>query len=344
MSNNSSPTSIELVQKLAAEVGLELSASIPIQTLPEKTMERFENWLNNGYHGEMNYLNRAYELGQDLRKWKSWAKSLLIFAVPYQRKPGGFLGGGRVASYALGSDYHNVLGRKLKRLGKRLRRHNICDQARPTVDAAPVLEREWAYLGKVGWRGKNTLLIHPDHGPMVLLCELLIDKELPEWSARTELKTTCGTCEMCINECPTSAFISPAELDARRCISYFTIENTKEPIPVEFRKKMKDWVFGCDDCSTICPFGSKNTAYEHRWDTHPAFKTTRLAQLLTINEQDFHKLFTGSPLRRAGWEGLLRNACIALGNLGIEKDALEKATSHSSPMVREHAAWGLGQF
>ncbi|MDP6963162.1 MAG: tRNA epoxyqueuosine(34) reductase QueG [Planctomycetota bacterium] len=344
MSNFAVPTSVALVQKLAAEVGLELRASLPCRELDPEVTKRFDNWLESGYHGDMNYLHRARDLGADLRLWKSWANSALLFALPYRRSASGFKGGGRVASYALGNDYHNVIGRKLRRLGKRLQKAGICEAARAAVDAAPVLEREWAIQGDLGWRGKNTLLIQPDHGPMVLLGELVIDAELPAWSPEKTRDATCGSCTSCLDVCPTDAFDYAYQLDARRCISYFTIEDTTSPIPLEFRAKMQDWVFGCDECSTICPFGDEKSDHSAVWGTHPTLQQLSLEDLLAISQQDFHKLFTGSPIRRAGWEGLLRNACVVLGNLRRGRSQLKNALDHQSDLVKEHADWALAQF
>ena len=341
MSNPAVPSLVELVQKLSAEVGLELRAILPAAELGGNVIERFDTWLEAGFAGEMNYLNRAREVGADLRQWKAWTKSVALFALPYRRPPGGFRGGGRVASYALGSDYHNVIGRKLKKLSRRLQKEGVCGATRPTVDAAPVLEREWAIAGEVGWRGKNTLLIHPNHGPMVMLGELLLDCELPRWSQPKTRNATCGSCTACIDACPTAAFNAEYQLDARKCISYFTIEVTNKPIPLEFRAKMQDWVFGCDECSTICPFGDEESDFDADWGRHPALQQLSLEDLLATYEQDFHKLFTGSPIRRAGWEGMLRNACVVLGNLKKGEKALKNALDHESKLVREHADWAI---
>ena len=329
--------------ELAAEVGLELRGTLPTAPLEPDVMERFQNWLAEGRAGEMDYLHRAAEVGADLSQWKPWGKSVALFALPYARQAGGFKDGGRVARYALGKDYHNLIGRKLQKLGKRLRSLGLTNAFRAAVDAAPVLEREWAIRGGLGWRGKNTLLIHPEFGPWVMLGELVLDCEMPAWSPPPAREATCGSCTRCIDACPTQAFTSEYEIDPRRCISYLTIE-AQGAIPIGLRKSVGEWVFGCDICSEVCPFGDHESDRGDDWGLLPAFAEHRLEDLLTLSEQAFHKLFTGSPLRRAGWAGLLRNACVALGNLGRGSQELEAAAFHPEPLVRLHAAWALGEI
>jgi epoxyqueuosine reductase len=276
-------------------------------------------------------------------RWKPWGKGVALFALPYRRAGGGFRDGGRVARYALGGDYHNRIGRLLQKLGRRLRAAGSARAFRAVVDAAPVLEREWAMRGGLGWRGKNTLLIHPRFGPWVMLGELLSDMELPAWSPTPARAASCGSCTRCLDACPTAAFTAEYELDPRRCISYLTIE-AQGAIPTELRKDVGDWVFGCDICSEACPFGAKEDDRGDDWGLLPVFEELRLEDLLTLSQQAFHELFTGSPLRRAGWTGLLRNACVALGNLQRGSVELTAAASHPEPLVRRHAVWSLGEI
>ncbi|MGB0684663.1 MAG: epoxyqueuosine reductase, partial [Planctomycetota bacterium] len=166
------PPPLDALAALAEEVGLELRGTLAAEPLPDTDPAlpaRLDAWLAAGYQGDMTYLERAVELGPDLRRWKDWTRGALLFALPYHRPAGGFRGGGRVARYALGRDYHQVIGKKLERLGRRLRAHGLATRYRATVDAAPVLEREWALRAGLGWRGKNTLFLHPEHGPWMLL-------------------------------------------------------------------------------------------------------------------------------------------------------------------------------
>lgn len=337
------PDDLQPLHELALEVGLELQAALPATSLEPEVMERFQAWLAEGRAGEMEYLHKAEEVGGDLRQWKPWAKGAALFVLPYHRAAGSFVGGGRVARYALGRDYHNLLGKRLERLGKRLRKAGWVQSFRATVDAAPVLEREWAFRGGLGWRGKNTLLLHPKHGPWVMLGELVLDRELPAWAPPPAREATCGSCTRCLDACPTEAFTSAYALDPRRCISYLTIE-TKGPIPLEWRQKIGDWVFGCDVCQEVCPFGSQEPDRSEAWPALPVFSEMSLEQLLHTEEEDFHRLFTGSPLRRPGWAAILRNVCIVLGNLKRGVPELERALSHREPLVRGHAAWALGEI
>lgn len=341
------PREVQALSALAEEVGLQLRGCLPAQPLPAHDVElkaRLASWLAAGYQGSMDYLERAVSLGPDLRSWKPWTEGALLFALPYHRPSGGFAGGGRVARYALGRDYHQMMGKRLERLGKRLRAQGLAGRYRATVDAAPVLEREWALRAGLGWRGKNTLFLHPEHGPWVMLGELLVDVVLPHWAPPPAREATCGSCTRCLDVCPTQAFPTPYLLDARRCLSYLTIENRGE-IPLEWRDAMGDWVFGCDMCLEVCPFSPRDLDCSEDWGLHPALESTSLEQLLHINEGDFHKLFTGSPLRRPGWAGLLRNACVVLGNLGRGAADLEDAArQHPEALVRSHAVWALAKM
>lgn len=337
------PDELLPLREAALEVGLELQGTLPAMELEPEVMQRFSAWLAEGRAGEMEYLFRAQDVGADLRHWKPWTQGAALFVLPYHRAAGSFRGGGRVARYALGRDYHNLLGKRLERLGKRLRGAGFSQQFRATVDAAPVLEREWAFRGGLGWRGKNTLLLHPKYGSWVMLGELLLDRALPSWSPPPAREATCGSCTRCLDVCPTNAFPSAFELDPRRCISYLTIE-TKGPIPLEFRRAIGDWVFGCDLCQEVCPFGAQEPDRSDAWPALNAFSELSLEDLLGLSEQVFHKLFTGSPLRRPGWAALLRNVCVVLGNLKRGVPELQTALIHKEPLVRGHAAWALGEI
>lgn len=338
------PEPLPALIALAAESGLVLRATLPTEPLGLEQQERHRQWLDSGRAGEMEYLQETLALGADLRSWKSWAGGALLFGLPYHRAGGGFRGGGQVARYALGKDYHHVLGRRIEKMGRRLQRAGLTKRFRRVVDAAPVLEREWAIRGQVGFRGKNTLLLHPEHGPWILLGELLIEADLPAWAPPPARQATCGSCTRCLDACPTSAFDGPYLLDPRRCLSYLTIES-KGWIPKDLRTLAGSWVYGCDVCLEVCPFGAKDEDHAGDWGTHPVFTSLSLEDLLTVDQQVFDRLFTGSPLRRAGWEGLLRNACVVLGNLKTGGPVLEwAAEGHPSALVRGHAIWALAQM
>ncbi|MFQ5749715.1 MAG: tRNA epoxyqueuosine(34) reductase QueG [Planctomycetota bacterium] len=325
---------------LARAAGLELQAVVAAGPLPAEIGKRLDAWLDAGRAGEMGYLARGRPHLTDLRRWKPWGRSLALFSLSYARASGGFKGGGKVARYALGRDYHHLLGRRLEKLGRRLRKEGLVRRFRAVTDAAPLLEREWALRGGLGFRGKNTLLLHRIHGPWVLLGELLVEAEWPPWVPPAP-QPSCGSCTRCLEACPTGAFPRPYEIDSRRCISYLTIEK-RGPIPRALRPLLGEWVFGCDVCLEVCPFGSSQSDQGELWGTLPALEQLTLEDLLGLSRPAFERAFRGSPLRRPGWAGLLRNACVVLGNLGRGAAALEKALGHEEPLVRGHAAWALG--
>ncbi len=354
---------------LAEEVGLELRAVVAAQRLPESVMERLDQWLQNDHHGEMAYLANARSVMADPRDWKDWTRSMALFALPYHRPADGFRDGGRVARYAVGRDYHNLLGKKLERLGKRLRAAGLVQRFRACTDAAPLLEREYAFLGELGWRGKNTLVLDPADGPWVILGELLIDAELPDYTKRPTQTSSndvapsndrgrrwasCGSCTACLDVCPTGALTAEYQLDARLCISYLTIEH-RGAIAEELRPQIGDWVFGCDLCSEVCPFGHHADNHADAWGRKEALDDFRLEDLLSLTEDRFRSAFAGSPIRRAGLSGLKRNACVVLGNLRAaaaegsderrrgETELRQILDSETDPLVCEHARWALDQ-
>ena len=332
------------LHEAAAEVGLVVRATEEVGALPSATRARLRQWMAEGRAGEMDYLAGATPLLEDPRAWKDWAQSMVIVALPYAREAGSFRDGGRVARYALGRDYHNLIGKRLIRLGKRLREAGLTSDFRACTDAAPLMEREWAIESRVGWRGKNTLVLDPQYGPWVLLGELLLDQPLPEYRAPKSRWATCGTCTRCLDVCPTNALDAAWSIDARLCLSYLTIE-LRGAIPVELRPALGEWVFGCDLCLEVCPFGDHAGDHASEWGRNEAFDTLSLEDLLSLNEKSFVEHFQGSPLRRPGRAGLARNACVVLGNLKRGEAELAQALeTDPEPLVRGHAAWALGQI
>ncbi|KAA0239641.1 tRNA epoxyqueuosine(34) reductase QueG [bacterium] len=250
---------------------------------------------------------------------------------------------GRVARYARGRDYHRVFEKKLRRIARTLR-DELGAAARATVDYGPLLERPLAVLAGAGWQGKSAMLLVPGFGPWVMLGAIATDLEVEPGAP---LRKSCGSCTRCLAACPTGA-LSPAGhvLDSRLCISYHTIEN-RGPIPHALRPKFGDWIFGCDECLDSCPVGAA------RFESHPDFAAWRfddafppLAELLALDDQAFAERFRGRAIMRAKRDGLLRNVCVALGNVGTAPDfaALAAALDDHSPLVRGHAAWGLGRL
>jgi epoxyqueuosine reductase len=257
--------------------------------------------------------------------------------------PGDGAARGRIARYAWGRDYHRVFEPKLRRIAKRIR-SELGAPARGTVDYGPLLERPWAAVAGLGWLGKSSMTLAPGLGPWVMLgvvvTALDVEPDVP-------LKKSCGACTRCIVACPTGA-ISPEGhvLDARLCISYHTIEN-RGPIPRELRAKFGDWVFGCDDCLSSCPVGRSAR------DSHPDFVPASvedarplLRDLLGMGADEFATRFRGRAILRAKRDGMVRNACVALGNIGGPEDLpqLYAALCDRSAVVRGHAAWAIGRL
>ncbi len=250
-----------------------------------------------------------------------------------------------VSVYARGRDYHKVLRNRLAKLAEQIAEEVGPFGHRAFTDSAPVLEAELASRSGQGWRGKHTLVLDRDAGSMFFLGEIYVDMELPPSEPVT---AHCGSCSACIDVCPTQAIIAPKRLDARRCISYLTIEHGGS-IPVELRPLMANRIYGCDDCQLICPwnkFAKKSTLPD--FDAREELTGRTLADLFAWTEADFLRRTEGSPIRRIGHERWLRNIAVALGNAarsgeGGAKEALATRAEHPSELVREHVAWGLAQ-
>jgi epoxyqueuosine reductase len=250
---------------------------------------------------------------------------------------------GYVSRYALGRDYHKLLRRRLAQLAQRIGAHCTGTQYRAFVDSAPILEKAFARDAGLGWIGKHTNLINRSAGSWFFLGEILTDLPLP---LDAPASAHCGTCTACMDVCPTQAIVAPYQVDARRCISYLTIE-LREAIPVEFRKAMGNRIYGCDDCQLFCPWNkfAKLTA-EPDFRARHALDAPRLIELFAWTEEEFFLRTEGSAIRRIGHECWLRNVAIALGNAPSSDAviaALQSRLSHPSAMVREHVEWALGE-
>ncbi len=303
----------------------------------------FEAWLDAGYAGTMEYLGRGRAARLDPARLLPGARSVIAVALNYhQGEPSGHDAWAPVARYAWGRDYHDVMRPRLERLCELIREAAGPDvRSHAAVDTSAVLERDLAARAGLGWVGKNTNLLHPELGSWFFIGIVLTTAEL-EWDQA--LPDRCGTCRACLDACPTEAFVAPYVLDARRCISYLTIEH-KGPIPEKLREPMGEWVFGCDLCQTVCPWNRKAPPTRE-----PAFlpgtEPLSLPSLLEMTEADFRARFSGTALTRPKRGGLARNAAVVLGN---RKDpeavpALTRALSDPEPLVREHAAWALGRI
>lgn len=251
---------------------------------------------------------------------------------------------GKIARYAWGDDYHDVIKKRLREFAQRL--PEIAGRpvrTRIFVDDGPMNDRAAAERSGVGWFGKNTNILTPTHGSWVFLAQVVTDLEL---KPDPPLKKTCGECIRCIPACPTDAIVSPYVIDNRKCISFLTIE-LRGPIPHELRPLMGDWVFGCDICQDVCPVNRKAVlSSEPDFNKRHDFDAPDLIPLIDLDDEMFRKRFEGSPIRRAKREGLQRNVCVALGNIGdpVAVPALETALNSDSPLVRSHASWALGQI
>lgn len=334
------------VKEEARRVGFTLVGIAEAQ--PSAHAARYRDWLARGYHGEMDYLARpdAIQKRVDPQVIMPEARSIVVVGMNYY--PGDFPSTtqtkGRVSRYAWGVDYHDVMMTMLQQLADRIAAQAGKPVAhRAYVDFGPVMERELAQRAGLGWFGKNTNLIHPTLGSYVFLGELLLDLELDADAPFTEDR--CGSCTACLDACPTGALVAPHVLDARRCISYLTIEH-RGAIPQVLRPRMGDWVFGCDVCQAVCPWNQRFARPVDPSILEPKRPTLDLVELLALDEQAFRAHFRRTPLWRPRRAGLLRNAAVALANLGAPAaiPALERASYDESPLVAEHAVWALEQI
>ncbi len=317
---------------------------------PPASLPRFENWLAAGRQGPLGYLARPDTLAarRDPRALLPECESILVVAVPYSRPAGAAEPGrGRVAAYAWQADYHKALPPRLAALVAWLEGQTGAQiPHRILTDSGPVLERDLAQRAGLGWIGKNSMLIHPQHGSTFLLAEVLLGVELePDTAMETD---HCGTCIRCIEACPTDCILPDRTLDAGRCISTLTIE-LKTAIPPDLRPLMGDWVFGCDICQQVCPWNERFAPPEG----DPAFTAVeagrvqpRLVDELALGPEEFKQTYGATPLARPKRAGYLRNVAVALGNVGgaAAVPALVAALGDAEPLVRGHAAWALGRI
>ena len=310
---------------------------------PPAHITEFREWLHQGAHGEMNYMQRGEEKRCDPEKILPGARSIVALGLNYFQgdKTQNDVATGKIARYAWGDDYHDVIAAKLDRVDEFLR--SFGGHQKGYVDTGPVLERDHAAQAGIGWHGKSTMLIDERLGTWFFLAEILTTLELP---ADDPVQNRCGTCERCIQACPTGAITAPHQLDARRCISYLTIE-LKGAIPLELRSLIGNRIFGCDDCLEACPWNrfaqeSRETAFSARRST----TDMSLREYLYLNDAEFRVLFKNSPIKRIKRRGFVRNVCVALGNVGDRSDlpALERAAADPEPLIAEHAAWAIKQI
>lgn len=334
----------QLVVERALQLGFEQVGVIPAQQPPH--FEQFQSWLDKGFHGEMGYLWRNQKLRRQPRSLHQGTQSIIAVAMSY-RPSGGVEPILNVARYAWGNDYHQLMRKRLAQLGRFIdsELNNEEPTSRAFVDSAPILERGFAHLAGLGWVGKNTNLINQTLGSTFFLGELFVEAELD--AVGHPVPDRCGTCSACVEGCPTGAIVAPHCVDARRCISYLTIE-LKGSVDPSLREMMGENLFGCDICQTVCPWNRKaQSAKEPAFQLRAEWSQLTEIDLLQLSQPTFDRLFKSSPLRRAKREGLARNAAIVLGNR-CDPDSIPGLVgalkSHTSPLVRGHVAWALGRF
>ncbi|MBW1761793.1 MAG: tRNA epoxyqueuosine(34) reductase QueG [Deltaproteobacteria bacterium] len=299
-------------------------------------------WLADGRHGQMSWMAQTASVRKDPRdpNMLEHAKSVIVMAAPYARR-NGYEGPppARIAKYAVGRDYHNVLTKKSRKVARVLQEAGFA--ARVAVDSKPVFERAWAERAGIGFVGKNCCLIVPGVGSHAFLACVVTTAPL---TPAEPMGRRCGSCSLCLDACPTRAFSGPRSLDARKCISYLTIEH-RGAIPAEHRRALGPWAFGCDVCQDVCPYNQASGAADASLDAFEAGERwvgVDAARLLQMTEEEFRAWAQGSPVKRAQHEGLARNVALVLGNRGEELHlpVLDDARrNHPSEVVREAAEW-----
>ncbi|HJQ12522.1 MAG TPA: tRNA epoxyqueuosine(34) reductase QueG [Gemmatimonadaceae bacterium] len=310
---------------------------------PVETASAFDDWLGNGYAGEMEYLPRGASKRRDSRLPFTGAVSAIVVALSY----GGRESSGPVARYARGDDYHDLMTARLRELHRWLERELDRPVAgKAYVDTGPILERDLARRAGLGWFGKNTNLVNPSLGSFFFIGSLVVDVELePDTPFEAD---RCGSCTRCMDACPTGAFVRERVLDATKCISYLTIE-AKGSIPLDFREQIGGLVYGCDICQDVCPWNVrfsqtlKEDAFKPRASIASKDARTLATEILRLNDESFRSSYHRSPMKRAKLRGLKRNAAVVLGNVGEQADLATLAESRHAidPLVAEHVDWAI---
>ena len=322
-------------------------------TALEREAEGFKAWIEADHHGDMEYMARHGSKRWQPDELQPGTQSVICVALDYWPESAGEIADAEallnepnqayVSRYALGRDYHKVLRNKLQAFAEAIGNEIAPHDFRVFTDSAPVMEIPLAVKAGLGWRGKHTLLLSRERGSLFFLGEIYTSLQLPATEAQTD---HCGSCRACIDVCPTQAITAPHRLDARRCISYLTIES-KASIPVEFRKAIGNRIYGCDDCQLVCPwnkFARKATVPD--FGPRNGLDSATLVELFAWSQARFEERLQGSPIRRIGHAAWLRNIAVALGNACTSRDvvaALQSRVDDANEMVREHVAWGLGQ-
>lgn len=332
------------MKSAARRLGFSLAGVAPAVT--PAGVAHLDEWLAAGYAGQMHYLADRREAYEHPRHVLDGVRSVLMLAYDYRtvEPEAAQAGQGRVSRYAWGRDYHELLRARLNQLADEVRQWEPAAMVRGVVDTAPLMERDLAQLAGLGWIGKNTLLLNRRRGSWFFLAALLSDLEL-EYDL-PHATDHCGTCRACLDACPTGAFVDAYVLDARRCISYLTIE-LREPIPRELRAGLGDWLFGCDVCQEVCPWNHRApTTDDAELAPLGGLTSLELTELFTLDEAGFRARFRHTPLWRPKRRGLLRNAAVVLGNQRPPEalPALVRGLNDEEPLVRGACAWALGCY
>lgn len=331
----------------SAEIGFAQMGICPPDAIP-LAPERLEQFLEHGFHGQMSWL-------QDRKAWRSnpselWpeVRSVIMLADLYTPEVDPMevfetQGAGAISVYAQNRDYHDVVKKRLKRLGRWLIDQAPGTQIKVFVDTAPVMEKPLAQAAGLGWQGKHTNLVSRELGNWFFLGAIFTTAELEPDEAEAD---HCGSCRACLDICPTDAFPRPYQMDARRCISYLTIEHKGE-IPLDLRDKLGTHIYGCDDCLAVCPWNKfAKSAQEIKYHARPDLIAPDLGQLVVLDDPSFRAHFSGSPIKRIGRDRFVRNVLYAIGNSGQLdlKDKVQGLTQDPDPTLRDAAQWALGKL
>ena len=307
--------------------------------------KEFLNWIEHGKHGEMAWLERNPHRRCDPREVLPGCRTVICLALNYfpgknpfpENHPGGY----RIARYAWNNDYHDLIEKKLRELDQKLQ--TLGGTQKFYVDTGPVLERDFASDAGLGWNGKSTMQIHRRLGTWFFLADILTTLD---FTPDAPIRDHCGSCTRCMTACPTQAITAPRQLDARRCVSYLTIEH-KGPIPHEFRRAIGNRIYGCDDCLQACPWNRfASTSREASFHARESVFSMEMRDFLGLTDESFRALFAKSPIKRIKRPAFLRNVCVALGNTGTTNDlpALRQAALDPHPLVAEHALWAIAEI
>lgn len=335
------------LKRRASDLGFE-ACYIARADAPWRAGERLDTFVDAGYHGAMAWMETTLERRRHPTAMWAEAKSAVVVGLNYgpDINPLSKLAHqdrANISVYAQGKDYHDVLKKRLKQLARQFAQ-DTGEAVKVFVDTAPLMEKPLAERAGLGWQGKHTNVVSRTHGSWLFLGAMLTSADLKPDAAETD---HCGSCTACLDVCPTNAFPAPYQLDARRCISYLTIEH-KDAIPFEFRPAMGNRIYGCDDCLAVCPWNKyAQAAHESAFWARAELKMPRLDELAMLDDGAFRQVFSGSPIKRIGRERFVRNVLIAIGNSG-DANAIERVVlpllDDKSASVRGAAIWALGRL